>query len=546
MKLTWRIWILGLALAISVISIIRAEATTKLLIFLLLAGIMLILTFIKSKAGKIFTIIVFLAVAVFLIYNSIETGVIIKTIDGDSAAFQAGLQHGQIITAINDQQIENLEDYSSVMESIFLNSEEKRLDIATKDSNYIFFSNSSLGIVAAEIPKTNIKTGLDISGGARALVKPEQEISESELQDLIDISRNRFNVFGLSDVNLRGVTDLSGNKFMLVEVAGATTEDLRELVSQQGKFEAKIGEETVFIGGDKDITNVCRNDATCAAITACNPSNGELFCQFQFSISLSSEAAQRHADITRNIATGAGGYLEKNLTLVLDDEIVDELLISSNLKGQVTSQISIQGSGRGTTQQEAYNDAQASMNKLQTILITGSLPYKLEIVKLDNISPLLGERFVFLLLIAGLSAIVLVGIIILVRYRKIKLSLAMLLTSFSELIIILGIASLIGWNLDLPSIAGILATIGTGVDQQIVIADEARRSRENSIKQRMKRALFIVVAAYFTALVSLIPLYWAGAGLFKGFAFTTIIGITAGVLITRPAFADMLKNMEEQ
>jgi len=38
-------------------------------------------------------------------------------------------------------------------------------------------------------------------------------------------------------------------------------------------------------------------------------------------------------------------------------------------------------------------------------------------------------------------------------------------------------------------------------------------------------------------------LYWAGAGLFRGFVVTTFIGITAGVLITRPAFADMIKKL---
>jgi preprotein translocase subunit SecD len=98
----------------------------------------------------------------------------------------------------------------------------------------------------------------------------------------------------------------------------------------------------------------------------------------------------------------------------------------------------------------------------------------------------------------------------------------------------------------LPSIAGILATIGTGVDQQIVILDEARKGIQTSLKEKMKKALFIVVSAYFTALVAMVPLFWAGAGLFKGFAFTTIIGITAGVLITRPAFSDMIRNIEEK
>jgi len=549
MKLTWRIWVLGIFLAFSIISIMSGESFIKLLVFILIVGIMIVLTFIKSKAGKFFLIVLLLLATGFFIYNSAESGVLIKSVDQDSHAFEQGLRQGQIINAINNQEVETLQDYTAIMENLFISGEEIRVDISTKNNEYILFSNESPKIVVTDLQRTNVRTGLDISGGARALVKPDVEVTESELQDLIDISRNRFNVFGISDVNIRGVTDLSGDRFMLVEVAGATPDDLEELVSQQGKFEARIANKTVFVGGKKDITNVCRNDATCASITGCFPSQqGGQFCRFSFTITLSSETAQRHADITRDIpvdpSTG-GQYLTENLTLILDDEVVDSLLISTGLKGQVTSQISIQGSGFGATQEEAAEDARASMNQLQTVLITGSLPYKLQVVKLDIISPLLGEQFVFLILLAGAAAIILVGIIVFARYRKFKMSLALLFTSFSELLIILGIAALIGWNLDLPSIAGILAVIGTGVDQQIVILDEARTGRETSIKQRMKRALFIVMTAYLTSLVALLPLYWAGAGLFKGFAFTSIIGITAGVFITRPAFADIVKKSEE-
>ena len=231
--------------------------------------------------------------------------------------------------------------------------------------------------------------------------------------------------------------------------------------------------------------------------------------------------------------------------MYLDDKLVDSLLISEGLKGHVTTQISISGSGNGATQNEAIKSAEENMKKLQTILVTGSLPYKLEIVKLDSLSPLLGEQFIYLLLLAGSVAILVVSVIIFIRYKKIKESLAVLFTSFSEIVIILGIAAFIGWNLDLPSIAGILATIGTGVDQQIVILDEARRGKGSSLREKMKQAIFIVASAYVTSLVSLLPLYWAGAGLFKGFAITTIIGITAGVLITRPAFTEMIKKIEE-
>ena len=548
MKLTPRLWILGIALAFSAVSILSGNPSVRFLIFLLLIGILFVDTMVKSKQGKIFIAIIFLLTAIFLVYSNVETGLSIKSVGIDSELLEQGMENGEILISVNGEKIESLEDYFLITNSLLPAEEKQRISLETNKKEYVLFTNESLPITLGELSKTNIKTGLDISGGARALVKPEQQVTDTQLQDLIDISRNRFDVFGISDVQIKAVTDLSGDRFMLVEVAGATPNDLEDLLAKQGKFEAKIGNHTAFIGGDEDITNVCRNDATCASVTGCFESGNGYFCNFAFTIYLSEEAAKRHADITAEIpldSSSGGQYLEENLTLLLDDIVVDVLRISKGLKGQVTTQISIQGSGKGENQEAAFNDAQASMNQLQTVMITGSLPYKLEIVKLDIISPLLGDQFVFLILLAGASAILLVGIIVLARYRKFKISFALLLTSFSELAIILGIASLIGWNLDLASIAGILATVGTGVDQQIVILDEARTGKETSIKRRMKMALFVVMTAYLTSLVSLLPLYWAGAGLFKGFAFTTIIGITAGVFITRPAFADIIKSMED-
>jgi len=320
------------------------------------------------------------------------------------------------------------------------------------------------------------------------------------------------------------------------------------MIENQGKFEAKIGNDTVFIGGNKDVASVCRNDATCARIESCQQdSSGTYFCKFSFSIYLSEEAAKRHANITNEIEVNATNpeYLSKPLDLYVDDELVETLLISKDLKGQVTTQIAVSGSGSGATQNDAYKAAEENMHKLQTILITGSLPYKLEIVKLDTISPILGQDFVKYIIIAGIAALISASIVIFIRYRKLKQALTVILISFSEIIIILGIAALIDWNLDLASIAGILASIGTGFDDQIVILDESLHKTSYSIKQKIKFAFAIIMGAYFTVLVSLLPLMWAGGGLLKGFAITTIIGISVGVFITRPAFGDILKRMEE-
>ncbi|MEK6945615.1 MAG: PDZ domain-containing protein [Nanoarchaeota archaeon] len=500
---------------------------------------------------KIWLLIVVILLSLLSIFGipNFQKGVVITSVEANSTAFDSGLRKGQIITEIDGSKISNVADFGLALEGKFDTNQSRKIIIKTDKIEAVLFSNIPPQITVSEIPQTNIKTGLDLSGGARALVQAkDKQLSSSEVSDLADVINNRINVYGIEDVNVVPISDLSGNNFILVEIAGATPKDLENLISQQGKFEAKIANETIFIGGQNGVTSVCKNDARCAGIENCAPSQSGYTCTFRFTVYLSQEAAQKHADVTKNLGvnvTPQGNYLTKPLDLYLDDKIVETLLISDSLKGRVTTEIAISGSGSGTTSEEAYNTAQQQMHNLQTILITGSLPYKLEIVKLDTVSPNLGKDFTRAIFIAGIASFLAVSIIIFFRYKKIKTSLALLLTSFSEIIIILGIAALIKWNIDLPGIAGILATIGTGVDQQIVVIDEAKHGKILSLKEKMKRAFAIILGSYFTVFVSMLPLLWAGAGLLKGFAVTTLIGITAGVLITRPAFTDLIRKIEE-
>ncbi len=507
----------------------------------------------KKLTWKIWLLLIVLILSLLSIFGFppafFQKGVLVTGVSSDSVAFEGGLRQGQIIVGIDNQDVDDIESYSKILEGKYLSGEKVKLILQTTDEEFIIFSDKMPDMIVSEIPKTNVKMGLDLAGGSRALVQAEdKELTSEEVNELAEVIENRLNVYGISDMNVLPISDLSGNHYVRIEIAGATPDDLEKLVSEQGKFEAKIGNETVFIGGaDQGVTSVVRSGQQ-SGIESCQESpEGGHYCNFRFAIFLSEEAAQKHADVTNALGIDPSNpqYLSEKLDLYLDDALVDSLSISKDLQGRATTQISISGSGKGETSDEAYEDAKVEMNQLQTVLITGSLPYKLEIVKLDTISPVLGEEFTRFLLIASLAALLVVIIIIFIRYRSIKATLALMVTSFSEIIIILGVASFIGWNLDLPSIAGILATIGTGIDDLIVVIDEARQKTILSLKQRLKRAFSIILGAYFTTLVSLLPLMWAGAGLLKGFAITTIIGITIGVFITRPAFVDMIKKIEE-
>ena len=404
-----------------------------------------------------------------------------------------------------------------------------------------------LGLSVYDSPTNNVRKGLDLQGGTRVLLKPEHEINQEDMDTVVSNLKERLNVFGLSDVIVRAASDLEGQQYVLIEIAGANQEEVKELIAKQGKFEAKVGNTTVFRGG-KDITYVCRS-ADCSGIDpqrGCGQvSQNQWACSFRFTISLSPDAAQQQADATKDLEVVVGEskeeYLSEKIYLYLDDTLVDELNIGADLKGKAATDIMISGSGAGATQQDAVFDALNNMKRLQTILITGSLPVKMQVQKTDTISPVLGKDFVKNALIMTIVAILSVAIIIFIRYRQIKISVPMIFTMISEVIIILGVASLIQWNIDMASIAGIIVAVGTGVDSQIVIADETLRGESQKFgwAERIKNAFFIIMVSYFTSVASLIPLMFAGAGLLKGFALTSILGVSIGVFITRPAFAAM-------
>jgi preprotein translocase subunit SecD len=456
---------------------------------------------------------------------------------------------GVEISSVDDyyDNTNNLKQGSKV---ILQNDEGKTYVLSAKENDQ---GEVDLGLRVSEAPSTNLRKGLELEGGTRVILAPTEPVEEDILDLTIDNLKERLNVYGLSDVVVRKAADLSGDDFIVIEIAGVTEDEVRELLAKQGKFEAKVGNESVFLGGKKDITYVCRS-AECSGIDprrGCFQAEGGYACAFFFGITLSQEAADRQAGVTKDlgvVSEEGGKFLSQSLTLYLDDKEVDVLRIGAELKGRAATQIQISGSGVGINQQDAMNNALKNMKKLQTVIMSGSLPVNLEVVKMDKVSPSLGEEFLQNVLLIGVLALLAVIATIIIRYRQIKVIIPMALTLVSEVVLILGFASFFKWNLDMAAIAAVIIAVGTGVDHLVVITDETVHAGEEALswKERIKRAMFIVFGAYFTVLVGMVPLYWAGAGLLKGFALTTIASLSFGVLIARPAFAAVVEILMKE
>ena len=161
--------------------------------------------------------VLFSLVSIFSIPPTfMEKGVLVKSIETNSTLFENGLKKGMQIIEVNNQKINNLEDFSKAMEdfSALEEGQTKKIELKTKTIEIIDLVSSEVinDILVESIPKTRIKTGLDLQGGARAIITAEdQKLTESQVDDLIDVSEQRLNVKTVSGwevyFNLKGDID---------------------------------------------------------------------------------------------------------------------------------------------------------------------------------------------------------------------------------------------------------------------------------------------------------------------------------------------------
>jgi len=192
-------------------------------------------------------------------------------------------------------------------------------------------------------------------------------------------------------------------------------------------------------------------------------------------------------------------------------------------------------------------EAQAEIRMNQVLLTSGNLPVALTIESKSTTPPTLGHKFLVYSLYTGIIAILAVGLIIFIRYKRIEILLPVMAASIGDIVMILGFAALISWELDLPALAGIIAAVGTGVDHLIVITDETLKmssmKKRISMSERIRKAFFIIFTAAATIFAAMAPLMVIGAGMLKGFAFTTLMGVLIGVSISRPAYAKIIEEL---
>ncbi|MCD6467005.1 MAG: preprotein translocase subunit SecD [Methanomicrobia archaeon] len=363
------------------------------------------------------------------------------------------------------------------------------------------------------------------------LISYEDRVSSFTTKQTKDIISTKLNYVGLKDIKVR----IWGEDYILIDLAGMPLEEARDYVAEPGKFEIKI-----FVN-ETETKLIC----TGASIKRVSSySRDTMTGTWQVPFELTNEAS----DIFREmcIEYGAADNPEAHpIAMYLDDEEVFKAPLSSSLAMDIKNGV---WSGGGLEASMGGDDEESRLRakELETHLRAGALPVKPVIMSEGYIDPVLGKNFLKQVFIAIILAIVAVGFIVYVRYHEKKIVVPMLITGFSETFIVLGVAALIGHQLDLPSLGGIIATLGTGVDQLVIITDEVLRGEavsRKSLAKRVSAAFAIIFASAATTVIAMTPLAYMQLGVLKGFAVVTIIGIFVGIFITRPAYGNIIKKI---
>ena len=255
-------------------------------------------------------------------------------------------------------------------------------------------------------------------------------------------------------------------------------------------------------------------------------------------------------NITFNLTTEAGNRFYKytsehaststtpgQMAILLDNKVREVAGINSAIRdrGEIVG---------------AFTKQQA--NDLSLMLRTGALPASISYTETRQVGPSLGAASIRQGVIAAIAGMLAVMVFMLIYYRGagINADLALVL----NLVILLGFMGFSGSVLTLPGIAGVILTIGMGVDSNVLIFERIReelragKTSAVAVQQGFGHAWLTIIDTHVTTIVSAFILMLFGTGPVRGFAVTLIIGLLANlftaVFVSRVIFDSLLAKRE--
>ena len=371
------------------------------------------------------------------------------------------------------------------------------------------------------------------------------ELSESEKNAIEDNAikqnltslRNRVNELGVSEP----IVSRQGRNRIVVELPGIQdTAEAKRIIGKTANLEFRM--ESLSRGGELfkfrepgsqgvDARLEKRPIITGENVTDARASfdeNGRP----QVNITLDGSGGWAMGHATRDNIGNRLGVLfiefKTRLKKVIDEEGVLELVPEPYVEKNIISLATVQAQ-LGKQFRITGLDSQNESSELALLLRAGALAAPMYIVEERTIGPSLGAENIALGIKSVIVGLLAVLIFMLLIYRVFGIFANFALAS--NLLLLMGIMSLLGATLTLPGIAGIVLTVGMAVDANVLIFSRIREelagglSPQGAITAGYDRAFVSILDANITTLIVALILYAIGSGPVQGFAVTLSIGI---------------------
>lgn len=254
--------------------------------------------------------------------------------------------------------------------------------------------------------------------------------------------------------------------------------------------------------------------------------------QYEVNFELSTAAAARFGPFTE-------ANVGHRMAIVLDRQVYTAPVINSRIedRGQITG-----------------NFTQESAQDLALVLRAGALPASIKYLEERTVGPSLGADSIREGVRASVGSLIVVMIFLVVYYRLSGVNAVVALVL--NLVILIAFMAFFGAVLTLPGIAGVVLTIGMGVDSNVLVFERIREELRNgkvpapAVDTGFDRAFLTIIDTHITTLVSAAFLFLFGTGPVKGFAVTLTIGLLANlftsIYVSRAIFDFHLSRMERQ
>src|SRR5713226_2510360 len=254
--------------------------------------------------------------------------------------------------------------------------------------------------------------------------------------------------------------------------------------------------------------------------------------QWQVNFTLSAEGAHRFGPFTEQ-------NIRRQMAIVLEHRVYSAPVINSRIDDS--------GFIEGNFSQESAHD-------LALVLRAGALPASVKYLEERTVGPSLGADSIRHGVQASILSLLVVMIFMLINYRMSGGNAVLALVL--NLVILLAVLAAFGAVLTLPGIAGVILTIGMGVDSNVLVFERIREELRNgkspasAVQAGFDKAFLTIIDTHVTTVVSAFFLFLFGTGPIRGFAITLTIGLIANVFtaiyVSRTIFEYHLTKMDRQ